>query len=783
MPIAIFAFVAGVCLLQGQARLPAFGLVGEAATLLALTAMAGLCWYGRKRAMTGRRRVLCDAALGLALIGCGFLYAAVRAEVRLEDALQGSLEGQTLEVTGVIADLPREGDDGLRFVFDVERADEGVPSRILLSWYRVREEGAALPTVSAGQRWHLAVRLKRPHGSSTPGVFDYEAWLLEHGIRATGYVRSGRVATGAAAQATGFMYGLHRLRGQLRARILEALPGAPHAGVLVALAVGDQGAIDPADWEVFRRTGVSHLVAISGMHISLVGLLAGGLCAMLWRRLPWLTLRLPARKAATIAALVAAAGYAMLAGLGIPVQRALIMMTVGAIALLTGRESSAVRVLMLALASVTVLDPWAVLSPGFWLSFGAVAIILLVMGGHVAPIAPWRAAVKIQLAVTLASMPLLVGLFNAFSLVSPVANALAIPLVNFVITPLALAGIVWPHAWVLVPADAATTWMMVALEWLSSAEMALRQQSSPPPWLTLGGALAATWMLLPRGTPGRLGAIAPVLALLAWQAGRPAEGSFRATVLDVGQGLAVHVQTAAHDLLYDAGPPYGRTDAGERVVLPFLTAAGVNRLDRMILSHDDADHVGGAESILTALPVERILAGEREAVLRGLGAWPSAVCVAGTKWTWDGVLFEVLWPDPTMLPPRRNNDLSCVIRVSADGGSMLLLGDIEETAETALLARHGDALASSVAVVAHHGSRSSSTMDFVDAVMPAAAIFSVGYRSRFGHPHPAVWARWSAAGARNYRTDAQGSIIVNADRDGVDIDAWRAREARYWHGR
>ncbi len=791
---AIF-FCGGVWLLQQQPELPDTRLLGVGLALCALLVVATL----RRRAevsddgVVGRLRA--RVPLALLALAVGLMWAGWRAHERLHDALPMSLEGVDVEVVGRVAELPQALEAGVRFVFAVEPGGAAVPGRLQLSWYAPRGGDGTPPAVNAGERWRLMVRLKRPHGFVNPHGFDYEAWLLERGVRATGYVR-GDAALLDATPGT-LAQSLHRLRSAVRDRFLGSLGERPYAGILVALAVGDQRAIPAAQWIVFRRTGVAHLVAISGLHVSLVGLVAGGLAAWAWRRTPALALRLPVRKAAALAALGAAAAYAALAGFGIPVQRALIMLAVVVGALWLGRESSAGRVLALALVAVLVIDPWAVLSAGFWLSFGAVGVIAFVLGGRVAPVRGWRVAVRIQLAITLATMPALLALFQAFSLVSPLANAIAIPLVSFGIAPLVLLGVALPYDGLLLLAHAGASAMMRWLDWLSGLAPALWQQAVPPPWLTLAGCVAAALLLLPRGTPGKLAAAVMLGAMLLWQPSRPPPGAFRATVLDVGQGLAVHVQTAAHDLLYDAGPPYGTaTDAGARVVLPHLGANGVKHLHSLVLSHDDSDHVGGAGSVIAGMPVERIFAGEPDGARPWAASSPTGglpahePCEAGQRWEHDGVVFEILHPvpvpgpEPATLSGRRSNDHSCVLRVVADGGSLLLTGDVEATAEAAMLARLGRiGLASSVIVSAHHGSRSSSSPTFVDAVLPEAVIHSAGYRNPFGHPHADVWARWSEAGARNWRTDSQGAIRVEIGTEGVDIVAQRTLRPRYWHGR
>lgn len=743
------------------------------------------------RSVCVRRR---NAALGvthritfvLIAFACGFVWSAWRAEWRLADALPMQWESRDLVVTGVISGLPRYLERSVRFELVVDAATAPVPRRILLSWYLPRRVDASLlPDLRPGERWQLTVRLKRPHGLVNPHAFDYEAWLLERSIRATGYVREQADNRRLSAFVFAPMNLVHRARHAIRGRFADTLADAEHAGIPIALAIGDQRAISAAHWEVFRRTAVAHLVSISGLHVSLVALLAGGLVGTLWRRVPRFALAMPTQKAAILAGLLFATIYALLAGLGLPTRRALIMLAVAALAMLSGRETRPGRVIALALLGVLVHDPWAVLSAGFWLSFGAVGVIIFIMSGRLGRPSAWTTAVRIQLAITLATAPALLVLFNAFSLVAPFANAVAIPMVSFLIAPLSLLAIVVPVPAVLHIAHGLTEWMMKWLEWLAASPHAMWQQAAQPPLLTLCALVAAAWMLLPRGQPARHVAMLAMLPLLWWSPPRPGVGQFRAVALDVGQGLAIHVQTATHDLLFDAGPSFGPSaDAGSRVLLPYFVATGVSRLHKLVISHGDGDHVGGAATLLAGMPVSRLMTapGEDHAALAA-AAGHAVPCVAGRTWTWDGVRFEVLHPPGDTSLYRKANDHSCVVRISTAAGSVLLAGDIESPAEQALVARWGSALASDVVLVPHHGSRTSSTEAFVAAVSARHAIHVVGNLNPFRHPHPEVWTRWAVAGARNWRTDAQGAITVDVGEAGVKVESQRSRAPRYWHGR
>ncbi|HYH40521.1 MAG TPA: DNA internalization-related competence protein ComEC/Rec2 [Burkholderiales bacterium] len=771
---SIILFAAGVWLLQRQAELPAM----HGAWILLLAAPL----LGLLRARSRLLRIGAGSAVAILACAAGFFWAAAAAHLRMADALPHEWEGRDIEVVGVISSLPQPYEQSVRFEFDVEQVltfGARVPRRIVLSWWgRV----GALPQVRAGERWRLGVRLKRPHGMANPHGFDYEAWLLERGVRATGHVRPRGTAERTAAMVHRPGYWVERVRENLRARILAALDGRPYAGVIAALAVGDQRAIPAHQWQTFTRTGVNHLMSISGLHVTMVSGLAYALALWLWRRSARLTLRLPAAKAAALAGVAAAFLYTLLAGFAVPAQRTLYMVCVVAVALWCGLRSQASVVLAAALLVVLLIDPWAISSAGFWLSFGAVAAILLVMVNRVAQPGWLSGWVHTQTAVTVALLPLLLALFQQVSLISPIANAFAIPLVGLAVVPLALAGMVLPFDAVLHLAHLLMAGCMIALEWMSALPDAVWQQHAPVAWTLPVGIAGALWLMLPRGMPGRwLGTLACLpLFLVTPPALRP--GEVHVAVLDVGQGLAVVVRTAHHALLYDAGPAFGPgADSGNRIVAPYLRAVGVRRLDGMIVSHDDLDHAGGAASVLQALPVTWLGTSLPDMDPLPLLADAAFRCEAGQSWMWDDVRFDVLHPGRESHDQKsRENDRSCVLRLAAPGGTVVLPGDIERRAEEALLAKGSDLFAN-VLVAPHHGSRTSSTSTFIDAVRPQTVIFPAGYRNRFGHPHPDVVQRYRDAGSAIHRTDRDGAVLVNVSPEGaVTVDRWRALHRRYW---
>lgn len=773
------SLVAGAFIASRLARLPDWPQLG------ALAVLALVCMLGGRR----RRELSC---LGVLL--ASFCWAAGWGLTQLDRRLEGGLEGRDIDIVGVVAGLPVRIERGLRFDFEVERAPPGVPPRIVLNWYDARGEQASLarPALPAGSRWQLRVRLKRPHGNMNPHGFDYEGWLFARGIGATGHVRiSGdAVPRMLEAEAAGVGYAVQRARQAVRERFERALgvvDGAsvthPWAGVLIALAIGDQRAIPPAQWDLFERAGLTHLVSISGLHVTMVAALAGWLCAAVWRRVPLLALRCPAQRAGVLAGLLAATAYCALAGFGIPAQRTLIMLATAGLALLAGRFSSPSRALALAVAVVLPLHPLAVIDAGFWLSFGAVALLLYAAASGVGARRPLRRWLQAQAAITVGLAPLTLALFGRMSLLAPLVNLFAIPLVSGLITPLALLAVLLPIDLLLVCAHALTSVLMSFAATLTTPDWALWHGAAPPPWAVLAGVAGAGCALAPAGWGGRVLALPLMLPLLLFTPPRPSPGDMTVTVLDVGQGLAVHVQTATHDLVFDTGPRYGaEADAGERLLLPYLRAGGVRRLDRLLVSHADSDHSGGAASLLDGMPVERVLSSVPAHDGLRLLRPDTEDCAAGQRWAADGVLFELLHPPPgaVLRGARSSNALSCVLRVQSVHGVALITGDLLADGESELVAA-GAPLAAYLLVSPHHGSRTSSTQAFVDAVAAREVVHAVGYRNRFNHPHPAVAARYEAAGATQRRSDHDGAVRYRFTAAGIAIERSRELDARYWH--
>ena len=881
---ALLAWCVGVALQLQQPALNPLAHYG-----LCLTAALGWGWGAvalwRRWAGPQWLRVL---ALSLAWAAGAFAVTGMHALTR-SAAIDPALEGRDLEVVGMVQAMAQRQDLGWRFRFEIEQAwrldangtrqalalERELPAQVYLGWYsqdgREGREGrngrddsgwnlSALPEpVKAGERWRLRVRLKAPHGNLNPRGFDYELWLWEQGIGATGYVRTGPKDPAPVRLASTWAHPIEAWRQSVRERLLAHLsaPGADaqaaqRAGVVAALVTGDQAAIDRSDWDVFRATGVAHLMSISGLHVTMLAWLAGALVAWLWRRQAlWgggLALRWPAVQVGAWVGLWVAWFYALFSGWGLPAQRTLLMLLVVVVLRISARQWPLAWVWLLAGAVVLAFDPWALLQPGFWLSFVAVGVLMLAdpqrqrvgttapeVGQPDAPVwrfearwgAPWHhigaesvlqagraglhkalALVREQATITLALAPLTLLFFGQVSLVGLAANLLAIPWVTLVVTPLAMLGVLWPDAWTLAAwclkplsamLGAMATWPMASVS------------SAIPPWglalLALAGALGLvmkmpwSWKLL----------CLPLLwPLLFWAHPRPASGQFELLAADVGQGNAVLVRTATHSLLYDAGPRYSaESDAGHRVLVPLLGQMG-ERLDGLMLSHRDSDHTGGAAAVLAMQPQALLWSSlEDDHPLHALRPGFTR-CQAGQFWVWDGVRFDVLHPPlapgfapqgplapgiapqgalgdaPASPQPGRvgraaqPNTVSCVLRIDNGQASALLTGDIEAAQELALVQAPVGLRPVDLLLVPHHGSQTSSTLAFLQALQPRLALVQAGYRNRFGHPAAPVLARYRALGIELVESSRCGAATWQSGQpDQLGCERQRAR--RYWH--
>ena len=757
-PAVACALLLGVAWLQGWPALPPAWL---AAALLPIGLRAW--WTGGAARLPG--------ALGL-----GLCLAALHAQAVLDARWPMASDRQGVWVVGTVATLPVAEAGSVRFDLRVE-AMEGVDQRLVGGRVRVGwfvAPGQAPPEVRAGSRWRLRLRLRAPEGLANPGGFDLGRHAASQGLLALAQVDGN---AGAWQWAQG--QGLPARREGMAHRIARAVPD-PGARFVQALALGDTRGLDDADWDVLRITGLTHLIAISGFHVGLVAGFGAWCARAAWWLLPALSRRLPRPQAAALAAVAAAAGYTALAGFALPTVRTWLMIAVVAWARVGRRAASGAQALALAVVAILLLDPLAVLAPGFWLSVAGVAWLLWCLPAGADAGSPLRALVQAQGVATLGLLPLTVAFFQQASLVGPLANLVGIPWISLGVVPLALLGVLLDpvHAGAAALAWQAAAALMQALwrglEIASGWPMAFSWLPEPgAPALCLA-AIAALWLTLPRGTPGK--ALACLLWLpLAWPADRaPPPGSVDIVQFDVGQGLAVLVRTHRHQLLYDAGPAPARgIDAGEAAVLPALRALGVRRLDTVVLSHGDNDHAGGFGSVARGMPVSRVLAAP------GWAHGTMAACIAGDAWHWDGVDFEVLHP-PLSFPYRRNES-SCVLSVRAGGRHALLPGDIGRHIEGRLARAHGPALQADLLLVPHHGSDGSSSLDFLAAVRPTLALLSAGRGNRFDLPAPRAMDRYDRYRVRVLDSMGQGALHLRLDDRGVRVlEAFRPDRRRWW---
>lgn len=825
--LVLAGFIASVAV---QLQQPALWPVGRYAALVALALFLAGSVYGVRvsRRLLGPAPRIASLMLLVAAVLLGFGLTGWRASAFDRTALSPALEGRDIAVTGTVLAMPQFNEDAVRFRLGIEsaRLDGRVvqlPPQIMLGWYSgfigretksaslERSNASALELqrqpqlLRAGERWQMTVRLKAPHGNSNPHGFDYELWLWEQSIQATGYVRTGRHDAPPRKLSSNWRHAVERARQSVREAIYQRVDNRPLAGVLVALVVGDQNAIERADWDVFRATGVAHLMSISGLHITMFAWGASLLVTLLWRRsarlTPRLCLALPASSAGALGGLMLAALYALFSGWGVPAQRTILMLATVVLLRQSGRQWPWLQTWLLAMAVVLVLDPWALMQAGFWLSFVAVGVLFATDSGAqragqestegmldskklpswlARPVAGLRRSVREQWVVTLALTPLSLLLFNQVSLVGLLANAAAIPWVTLLVTPLAMLGVFYAPLW-----DAAA-WavglLALFLHWLASWPLASISVAAAPLWCAAAGVLGGGLVAMRLPWHWRALGIPLLLPVLLWQPARVAPGQFELLAADVGQGNAVLVRTAGHTLLYDAGPRLSReSDAGSRVLVPLLRALGQS-IDILMLSHRDSDHTGGAPAVLAMQPQASLLSSiEDDHDLRALRK--STRCSAGQRWVWDGVDFEVLHPAASdYARPNKSNAMSCVLRISNGVRTALLAGDIEAPQELRLAASDPARLKADFLLIPHHGSKTSSSAAFLDAVQPQLALAQAGYRNRFGHPVALVVARYDERGIRLVRSPQCGAATWQSLYP-ADIRCQRQAGQRYWHHR
>ena len=761
----------------------------------------------------------------------GFAWNADYAESRLNNILSIEHEGKELVLEGRVNALPQSSPSGAKFSFEVDQAFlgrdriESFPPRVYLSWQPAWRNPKDVPEVIPGQRWEFKVKIKRPYGSLNPHTFDFERWSFHQDFGASGSVRSGKLLLEKEIGLTEFALAMEYQRWKLRQKIQRLLPKeARYGGVVAALVMGDQNAINQEDWRVFNATGIGHLISISGLHVTMLAGFGAMIAALVWRR-QTLPLFIPVGKLAAAAGFLTAFVYAWLAGFQIPAQRTMYMVGVVAFALWSGRSPRSFDIWWWALFFVLLIDPMAPYTPGFWLSFGAVAAILYAMQDsdgllglptgrelelhwRYRVIQALREACRVQAVVTIALLPLTLYWFYQVSIVSPLANAVAIPVVSYIVTPLAIAGALLPDfigKWLLIPAHTTMDYLAIMLTWMASWRWAIAWSSQPAWWAlvlsTIGiviairpGAIQESWMPRVAG-----------LALCATLFVQPlsninlSNGEFRATVLDIGQGTAVLIETKTKRLLYDTGPIQGKDNAGQRIILPYLRGRGINHIDRMVISHSDSDHIGGAATLLKEITLDSMMGSlpSTNPLLANLEERkvPSIPCRFGQQWLWDGVSFHIWHPHEQTIfedqHPRKPNEVSCVLEVRNQTTSFWLTGDVEKQGEADITERLTQASLKNlmdknlIFMAPHHGSKTSSSQELLSALRPDEAFAQNGYRNRYGHPHPTVTARYQGMSIPFYQTPDTGAqiweFLSKSELKQSRPVFWRLHGKRLWH--
>ncbi len=697
----------------------------------------------------------------------GFAWALWYAHLSTAWVLSKDLEGKSIWLDGYIASIPSVSLYGTSWIFSTNK-----------TFIKLSSQKTNLH-LKVGDRWKLNVKLKRIHSTFNPNSFDYEAWAMQQGIRAVGYVINKSESTWISSD--WYHFPLGRIRQTLQDKLIHALTPSVTSPWIIALAVGEHHGISQENWKILRDTGTNHLMAIAGLHIGCMSGLMYVIVNALWRRFFYLTLRLPAQHAASIGALFMALIYGALAGFSIPTQRACIMLMLFLMAVLCRRQSTSWAAWSIALFLVLAMNPTCVLTESFWLSFGSVALIIYGVSGRLAPGGLWWKYGRIQWVIGLGLVPLSIWLFQQCSLISFIANSIAIPIVGFVIVPLVLLGCFTSifstviTKMVLFSADTLLGFVWKFLSFLSHIKWAVWYQSVPDP-IVFFSLIGMMLLLLPIGMPGRWFGLIWLFPLIFYKPISPAIGEIRFTLLDVGQGLSAIVQTAKHSLVFDAGPRWGDIDMGETVVVPYLRSMGIRQLDRLVVSHGDNDHIGGARAVLSVYPNAIV----KTSVPELLANFSVSYCLRGENWDWDGVQFEFMYPPATLLG--LNNNSSCVLHIHNKAHSILLTGDIEKIAEKFLHEEAANGLRADILVAPHHGSKTSANYDFLNDVGAKVVLFPIGYRNRYHFPHPSVIARYEQLQTTMYNTVMNGAMSFSlTEQKEFSARFFRLDHKHYWN--
>ncbi len=816
--------LAGACLgIAGVQLLPDLPSLTIISLLVGLMLAAWLCLWPRQWP------VLKAVVIGVFCLLLGMAYSTYRAQLRLGDSLAVIHENKTSRVVLRVAEIALYGPDYVQFKAEVldRFSIKGIPTHIQVRWQAGKWPGIygkpkdikdKLPVIKPGQVWGMSLKLKRVHGAMNPGGFDFETHAFANNIRAMGVVK-GQPRQLADEPFSSFAIAVERGRDQVRSAMLPYLKEKRYGPVMMALVMGDQNGIAQDDWKLFNLSGVTHLVSISGSHITMLAVLANFLVLWVCKRIKlkgkWLSDHRSIHVLAAFVGLLVAWVYCLLAGWGVPAQRTLLMLAIGYGLILFRLRMSIFFILLLTCLGVLLLDPWAMLSSGFWLSFSAVAVLIW-LGRHHAQqgkaggqgrgnkmLSAFALAARFQLMITLALAPFIILLFSQFSLVSPLVNAYAIPLIGWVITPLSLifALLAMLNAPVLMVqwlgnlAHDILQWVLDLTQWFAVLPWASVYIASPSVWGLLLALAGVFIVCQAKGLPYKNLAWCFMVPVFLGKTERPLPGYWNLVALDVGQGTAVVVLTQKHAVLFDAGPRTSHAnEAGGRTILPYFRSMGVSRLDTLIVSHSDVDHAGGFAEVIAGIDtgmayasfgLDRFLAEEErrmdrqyELRNRDLAYLP---CGQGQDFSFDGVSFAFMNSGQLPLPNVSGNGQSCVLHVQGSEHSALLTGDIHIEQENELVQLGLEKV--NIVVVSHHGANTSSSPAFVQALQADHAIVQNGYLNRYGHPHRQVQQRWEGAGSVFWRTDRDGAVTVRSSIQGLGLLATRRAAKRYWHAR
>lgn len=700
----------------------------------------------------------------------GIMWAVGFSTFRLADRLPDSIEGRKIKVEGHVIGLPDVDERRVKFDFLISKPNNDFPKKIRLSWYFPKQ------VIKAGQFWTFTVKLKKPHGMFNPGGFDYEKFLFAQKIQATGYVRNKPQPKLDETKSTSISVAV--LRQNISDKLNFYLKDSEHKGIIKALTIADKHDLTQQQWEVFRKTGTVHLLAISGLHI---GLISG----LMYFLVQWLALRLslssPHQYAASAAVLIALF-YSALAGFSLPTQRSLLMLTVAMTTVVWQRKTTPSNTLSLTLFVVLIIDPLSVLSVGFWLSFLAVISIIYMLAGRVGRIGYWQSVTKVHWITAVGLAPLLLYSFQQVSLISPVANFITVPLISFLVVPLCFVLVIFLFVSPML-VEYCLLFITTLLKWLDQFLVVLADlpyatiSSLSPPLYTIPFALLGIFILMaPRGMTARWIGLIFLLPTFFVHNAKPAQGEVTITLLDVGQGLSTVVETAQHVLVFDTGVKYSsQYDMGDAVIVPFLESKGIETIDILVISHGDNDHKGGMKSIIEQTNVIKIMTSMPKVYSRESGVR----CLVGQEWEWDQVTFEILAPSEDF--DGGKNDQSCVLKITSHHGVILLTGDIEKPAERWLVENMAEQLDSDILISPHHGSKTSSSLPFLHWVSPQTVLIPAGYKNKFHFPHQEVIERYQSIGASWMNTAEEGAVVVQMKNSSLLISSSRKDQAKYWN--